>query len=166
MHKNPLLEMLYRLGTLPLLLLVRMVVHMLREELTHYFLRLLDHLGMTDDLSGGPIGTQELYDRSHWIRAATGGILVSQVEIGQKVNEGQELATVTDPLSSREHRIVSPYAGRIIGMAFDQLVMPGFATFNVATREAPPGDTPGLGLDPEPGFEPAFEDTELDERPE
>jgi hypothetical protein len=82
------------------------------------------------------------------------------------VVEGQELGTLTDPLSSRQTRIVSPFRGRIIGMAFDQLVMPGFATFHIGISEGPPGATPGPGLDPEPDYETPLEDTEMDERPE
>jgi predicted deacylase len=116
----------------------------------------------------GPVAPtpQEFYDRGHWVRASVGGILVSRVEIGQRVREGQELGTITDPLSSREHRIVAPFSGRIVGLAFDQLVMPGFATFHVAVQEAPPTATPPSGLNLDPGDEVPLEDTELDERPE
>jgi predicted deacylase len=113
---------------------------------------------------------QEFYDRGHWIRASVGGILVSRVELGQRVRQGQELGTITDPLSSRGQRILAPSTGRIVGMAFDQLVMPGFAAFHVAVREAPPGATPGLGLDLglnlDPGEQRPLADAELEERPE
>ncbi len=130
-------------------------------------LRLLVHLDMLPD--GPPANAQplqEFYDSGHWIRASVGGILVSRVEIGQRVRQGQELGSITDPLSSREHRIIASSAGRIVGMAFDQLVMPGFATFHVAVREAPPTATPELGLNLEPGDELPLEETEIDERPE
>lgn len=128
--------------------------------------RLLVHLGMSPRTPVQVSPLQEFYDRAPWIRAAAGGILVSQVAVGQRVVEGQELGTITDPLSSQQTRIVSPYRGRIIGVAFDQLVMPGFATFHIAISEGTPLDTPGPGLDPEPDFETPLEDTEPDERPE
>ncbi len=128
--------------------------------------RLLVHLGMSHQSPTHLSPLQEFYDRAPWIRAAEGGILVSQVQVGQRVVEGQELGTITDPLSSHQTRIVSPYRGRIIGVAFDQLVMPGFATFHIAVSEGPPTDTPGPGLDPDPDFETPMADIEPDERPE
>ena len=78
--------------------------------------------------------------RSSWVRADNGGILLSDVSLGSTVREGDILGTITDPMSNARSELRSPYSGRIIGMARNQVVMPGFAAFHVGiqTEEAPP----------------------------
>jgi len=41
------------------------------------------------------------------------------------------LGSITDPMSNARSELRSPYAGRIIGMARNPVVMPGFAAFHV-----------------------------------
>jgi predicted deacylase len=86
---------------------------------------------------------EPVYYRSSWVRADSGGILLSDVSLGSTVREGDLLGTITDPMNNARSELRSPYAGRIIGMARNQVVMPGFAAFHVgiATVEAPV-DTP------------------------
>jgi predicted deacylase len=76
------------------------------------------------------------------VRADSGGILLADVGLGSTVTEGDLLGTITDPMSNARSEIRSPYAGRVIGMARNQVVMPGFAAFHVgiATAEAPVDD--------------------------
>ena len=76
---------------------------------------------------------QPTYYASSWVRADQGGILLSSVKLGRKVKEGDLLGTVTDPITNESSQIVAPYSGRVIGMALNQFVMPGYATFHVAT---------------------------------
>ena len=90
---------------------------------------------------------EPVYYRSSWVRADSGGILLADVGLGSSVTEGDLLGTITDPMSNARSEIRSPYSGRIIGMARNQIVMPGFAAFHVgiATVEAPVEDTePGV----------------------
>jgi uncharacterized protein len=85
-------------------------------------------------------GTPEpVYYRSSWVRAGSGGILLANVSLGSTVRQGDLLGTITDPMSNAQTELRSPYAGRIIGMARNQVVMPGFAAFHVGiqTAEAP-----------------------------
>jgi predicted deacylase len=72
------------------------------------------------------------------VRSDHGGILLSSVKLGKRVSEGQRLGTVTDPISNEAVVILAPYNGHIIGMAFNQFVIPGFAPLHVA-RQAEPG---------------------------
>lgn len=94
--------------------------------------------------------TQEMYSRafswgdpeptyyqSRWLRADAGGILFSRVELGGKINKGEVLGTVADPITNEESQIVAPFDGRIIGMAVNQVVMPGFAAYHIGIK-APP----------------------------
>ena len=92
---------------------------------------LLDTLKMYNKRSfwGNP---EPAYYSSAWIRADQGGLLLSQVKLGRKVKVGDILGTVTDPISNEEVTITAPYPGRVIGMALNQYVMPGYATYHLA----------------------------------
>jgi predicted deacylase len=80
--------------------------------------------------------SEPVYYRSSWVRANSGGILLSDVSLGSPVRRGDLLGTITDPMTNASTKIFSPHAGRIIGMAKNQIVMPGFATFHVGIQTA------------------------------
>ena len=115
-----------------------------------------------------------VYYRTTWVRSDNGGILFSLVRLGQRVSSGDILGTVTDPITNDQYLIYSPVSGRVVGMALNQVVMPGFATFNLgieaetgrngslmATLEPPPQQPTVPG---EPG--PSEIEPDLEERPE
>jgi len=99
---------------------------------------LVNTLGMVKKrrLWGKP---EPVYYRSSWVRADNGGILLANVSLGSTVRKGDLLGTITDPMNNARTELRSPYSGRIIGMARNQVVMPGFAAFHVGiqTDEAP-----------------------------
>lgn len=82
---------------------------------------------------------EPVYYRSSWVRANNGGILLADVSLGSTVRKGDLLGTINDPMSNARTELRSPYSGRIIGMARNQVVMPGFAAFHVGIQTA---DTP------------------------
>ncbi len=86
---------------------------------------------------------EPVFYRSTWVRAESGGILFSDVSLGATVRKGDLLGTITDPMSNVRIELHAPYTGRIIGMARNQVVMPGFAAFHVGiqTDEAPTDET-------------------------
>jgi predicted deacylase len=94
---------------------------------------LIDQLGMYRKLRvwGNPA---PVHYQSRWVRADAGGILFGKVKLGQRVKPGDLLGTVTDPITNLRADILSPYDGRIIGMAVDQVVLPGFAAFHVGIQ--------------------------------
>jgi hypothetical protein len=69
--------------------------------------------------------------RSAWVRTQNSGILFSKVKLGAHIKKGDLLGTVTNPVTSEHYPIHSPYSGRIIGMALDQFVLPGFASYHI-----------------------------------
>ncbi|WP_370977868.1 succinylglutamate desuccinylase/aspartoacylase family protein [Agaribacterium sp. ZY112] len=91
---------------------------------------LLDKRGMLDTLSfwGAP---QPTYYGSLWVRADQGGILFSEIELGDKVAKDKLLGVVTDPITNIRSEIISPVKGRVIGMALNQVVQPGFAAYHI-----------------------------------
>jgi predicted deacylase len=85
------------------------------------------------DLWGNPAPT--FYD-SAWVRANASGIFFSTRELGAEVEKGQQVGVISDPISNEQVEIISPYNGRILGMALDQFVMPGFAVFHIGIHSA------------------------------
>ena len=77
---------------------------------------------------------EPVYYRSSWVRADNGGILLSNVTLGSTVREGDVLGTITDPMNNAQTVVRSPWSGRVIGMARNQVVMPGFAAFHVGIQ--------------------------------
>jgi uncharacterized protein len=94
---------------------------------------LMYSLGMTRQRRywGDP---EPVYYASKWVRVDHGGILFSDVALGERVSEGELLGVVTDPISNEQHRIYAPASGRILGMALNQVVLPGFAAYRIGTE--------------------------------
>jgi hypothetical protein len=78
-----------------------------------------------------------VYYRSRWVRVDGGGVLLSDVRLGAQVGPGDRLGTVTDPTTNEIREIVSPYGGRVLGMALNQVVLPGYAAFHIGIDDAP-----------------------------
>ncbi len=74
---------------------------------------------------------QQVYYESLWLRADQSGVLFSEVALGSKVEQGDILGSVTDPITNLSSVIRSPAKGRILGMALNQMVMPGFAAYHL-----------------------------------
>lgn len=91
---------------------------------------LLHTLGMVKRIRlwGDP---EPVYYKSSWVRATRGGILLADISLGSTVRKGDLLGTITDPMNNASTNLYSPFAGRIIGMARNQVVMPGFAAFHI-----------------------------------
>jgi hypothetical protein len=51
--------------------------------------------------------------------------------LGQRVRTDDLLGTITDPITNQTQEIRASTDGRILGMALNQVVMPGFATFRL-----------------------------------
>ncbi len=79
---------------------------------------------------------QPVYYESIWVRAGHGGILLAAIKLGEEVEAGQLLGTVTDPITNGRIRLVAPIGGRVLGMALNQMVMPGFAVFRIGIPRA------------------------------
>ena len=74
------------------------------------------------------------------MRADRGGILIANVELGSAVTKGELLGRITDPITNDTVGIYAPSAGRVIGMARNQVVMPGFAAFHLGINNRPVDD--------------------------
>ena len=103
------------------------------EDVTHStkgVMTLLNQLDMYDRTTNW--GSREpVYYRSRWVRAESGGVLFSKVKLGDRVRKGELLGTVTDPITNVKSELRASAKGRVLGMALDQFVMPGFAAFRI-----------------------------------
>jgi len=97
---------------------------------------LMDNLSMVRrrSLWGNPEPT---YYSSMWVRADKGGMLLGEVKLGKRVSQGDVLGTVTDPITNAKQDIRAPRDGRVIGMALNQFVMPGYAAFHLGVEASP-----------------------------
>lgn len=78
---------------------------------------------------------QAVFYESRWVRADSGGLLISKVALGDRVREDQILGVVVDPINNVERSILSPFDGRVIGMARNQVVLPGFAAYHLGEEQ-------------------------------
>ncbi|WP_166266932.1 succinylglutamate desuccinylase/aspartoacylase family protein [Marinobacter caseinilyticus] len=83
---------------------------------------------------------EPVYYDSHWIRVDQGGILFSDVDLGDKIVDGQILGIVADPITNVQIPVRADADGRVIGMAVDQVVMAGFAAYHVGLKAETPGE--------------------------
>ncbi|KFN41576.1 succinylglutamate desuccinylase/aspartoacylase family protein [Arenimonas metalli] len=144
--------------------------------------RLMIKLGMREDPSAGQLVTVDaplvvaeapepapIFLDSRWVRANSGGLLISDVSLGQRVLAGQRLGKVIDPVSNVERYILAPVPGRVIGMAQNQAVLPGYAAFHLGTETseqqavqeaAAPGPAPAEAVAEDPEDRPEAVDVE------
>ena len=74
--------------------------------------------------------------RSKWVRAREGGILFSKVELGDNVKKGTILGLISNPVTNKTNKIRSPIEGRVIGMALNQVMYPGFAAYHIGLKSS------------------------------
>jgi predicted deacylase len=100
-------------------------------------LNLLASYRMVEPLSD-PVLEPEVYRRSRWVRSNEGGIFLAARGVGDRVEKGEVLGYVIDPVTNERAELEAPSDGRIIGMALPQVVIPGFATFHLGISATEP----------------------------
>lgn len=83
-----------------------------------------------------PAENAQVYFESRWVRVNEGGVLMSNVRLGDMVEPGARLGTVTDPITNHSSEVIAPYAGRVLGMALNQVVLPGYAAFHIGIESS------------------------------
>lgn len=75
--------------------------------------------------------SEPVYYKSRWVRAPAGGILLNKARLGERIKRDQTLGVVTDPITNVAQEIRAPISGRVIGMALNQVMLPGFAAYHI-----------------------------------
>ena len=81
---------------------------------------------------------QPVYRGARWIRAENGGIFISRKAIGDEVKAGEVIGVIANPLTEEEKPLVSAVDARILGLASNQFVLPGYGVFHLGVAESPP----------------------------
>ncbi|WP_220719192.1 succinylglutamate desuccinylase/aspartoacylase family protein [Agarivorans litoreus] len=79
---------------------------------------------------------QPVFYASEWVRSRQGGILINKVKLGQKVNKGQTLGVISNPINDEVETLYAPFNAVVLGRAQDQFVSAGYAVFNLGERRS------------------------------
>jgi len=79
---------------------------------------------------------EPVFYKSTWIRAKVGGILFSKIELGDTVKKDTVLGLISDPVTNKTDEIVAPFEGRVIGMALNQVMHPGYAAYHIGLKSS------------------------------
>jgi predicted deacylase len=104
-------------------------------------LRVLRSLRMIDARLPRARGTK-LIRRTRWVRARRGGIVDVEVKLGDYVEAGQVVASISDAFGTRPSRIKSTEAGWVIARSLRPLVNSGDALVHVAAESGPDREEP------------------------
>jgi len=100
-------------------------------------LRVMACLGMYDSLPTPPPPVIEVR-KTKWLRASRSGILRVQVELGERVEKRQVLATIADAFGDRVVKVRARTKGLVIGCTHNPLVNQGDGIFHLAVLEEEP----------------------------
>jgi len=75
--------------------------------------------------------SQPVFYSSRWVRVNSGGLLIAKASVGERVFEGSVLGSMVNPITNESFDVISPYTGRVLGMALNQFMLPGYAAFNI-----------------------------------
>jgi hypothetical protein len=95
-------------------------------------LGVMAHLGMIEIPPGRIQYESIISNRTQWVRATRSGILRALVETGERVAEGDLLASINDPLGEHDDQIYSPVTGVVICRSTIPLVHEGDAIFHIS----------------------------------
>jgi len=132
------------------------------EQGVKSILSALSSLGLTAPKSRWRRSQEPVYYQSTWIRARQGGILFSKVELGDSVDKGSVLGLLSDPITNKSTEIVAPFEGRVIGMALNQVMYPGFAAYHIGLKSSAVEATQPAPVVPEEEGDLANEDNDGD----
>ena len=94
---------------------------------------------------------EPVFYKSTWIRTKVGGILFSKIELGDTVKKDTVLGLISDPISNRTNEIVAPFEGRVIGMALNQVMHPGYAAYHIGLKSSIKEAAQPNEIDPDTG---------------
>ena len=104
-------------------------------------LRALRSMGMIDARLPRNQGTT-LIRTTRWVRARRGGIAEFHVDLGDWVEEGQAVASISDAFGARPTQVRATIPGHVIARLLRPLVNSGDALVHIAEEAGPGGDEP------------------------
>ena len=95
-------------------------------------LRVMRNKGMLAQEKTAKAAAPVLASSTRWVRAPASGVVSRKVKLGARVEKGQRLAIVSNPLGDEEARVRAPIDGVVIGRSNLPLALEGDAMFNLA----------------------------------
>lgn len=99
-------------------------------------MRVMRSIGMLPEGKSRKESRPVIATRTGWVRAPSSGIVTQKAALGQRVDEGEQLALVTDPLGERSDPVNATRDGIVIGRSNLPLAHEGDALFNVAAFDS------------------------------
>lgn len=103
------------------------------EEGINGTLRLLKHLEMVKEAPKPH--SSEIYEKSNWVSASFAGLFHPKIKLGDLVEKGIMLGTITDPFGNEKKLLKSKFEGRVIGINNCPVVHKGDALLHIATQK-------------------------------
>ncbi len=104
-------------------------------------MRTLRSLGMIDIRLPRAKPTR-LVRRTRWVRARRGGLVQILVNLGDYVETGDPVASISDAFASRPTQVKASQSGWVIAQTLRPLVNSGDALVHIATSQGPDSDEP------------------------
>lgn len=101
-------------------------------------LNVMRHIGMLPPQKRANPTKPVLAKSTSWIRASASGIVSGKVKLGERVDEGQRLAMISDPLGDEQEPVLAPFDGIVIGRSNLPLAHEGDALLHVAEFRSVP----------------------------
>lgn len=79
--------------------------------------------------------SSEIYENSDWVRASFAGLYHSKIKLGDFIEKGMNLGSITDPFGNEKKMLKSKHEGRVIGLNNCPVVHKGDALLHVATQK-------------------------------
>ena len=80
--------------------------------------------------------------RTRWVRARRGGLANISVDLGEEVEKGEVVATISDAFSTRPTAAIAPSDGFVVARTLRPLVNSGDALVHIASEQGPDLDEP------------------------
>jgi len=98
-------------------------------------LRVMENLGMYQLSDNLPLKGSIEIESTQWVRAPRSGILLLEIELGQRVRKKEVLGTIVDAFGNVNAKVYSPCHGMTIGLTKNPLVNQGNGIVHLAQLE-------------------------------
>ncbi len=99
-----------------------------------------------DDARASELAGPLVARRSRWVRARRTGLAQLQVELGERVEQGEMMGRIHDTFGHRLSRIMASTSGTVVGLNLDPVVNQGDAVVHIAETDEP-GRAGGDGVE-------------------
>ncbi|MDX1481046.1 MAG: succinylglutamate desuccinylase/aspartoacylase family protein [Woeseiaceae bacterium] len=101
-------------------------------------LNVMRHIGMLPKSRTRKSAAPVIAESTSWVRAPASGIVTSKVALGHRVDRGQRVALISDPLGDEQEAVYAPFDGIVIGRSNLPLAHEGDALIHVAEFSSVP----------------------------